>query len=253
MSLPQELTNLLNLDGFVFFIEGNKGKGKTNFALLIAQICYTYKYRVHIASNIKTESYMMEYINNYPDLENWLKAKNGKKLYILDESGKHIAKMAFMSGQNKNFMNILQLIRHYDGGFIGIAPSTKRVDSGLLNTDILDAKITKITLTTAKIVDYFNNCCYFLNDLPRTSILHSSKDLAVFSMERKVEIEKLSDCCQLAHYYYQYGSIRKAMTALGMNKEQVEVGKRLLIKHLRHTDKSLVTNSVEVRSTVETE
>lgn len=250
MSLPQELVNLLTLDGFVFFIEGPKGKGKTNLALLIAEICFIFKYRLNIASNIKTQCYYVEHIDNYPDLETWLKRHNGKKLYILDESGKHIARMGFMSGQNKNFMNLLQLIRHYDCGFIGIAPSEKRIDSGFTNTDILDAKITKLTLKTAKVLDYFNNICYFLNDLPKTSIIHSSKDLADFNMEKQIDLKKLDDCCQFAHYYYKFGSFHKALKAMGL-PEQPEAGKRLLLKHLAHSDPSRLTVSVEVDNPVE--
>lgn len=252
MSLPQELIDLLNLDGFVFFIEGNKGKGKTNFALKIAEICFTFGFRIKIASNIKTGCYYVKYINNYPDLESWLKTESGKKLYILDESGKHIARMAFMSSQNKNFMDILQMIRHYDGGFIGIAPSQKRIDSGFLNTDILDAKLKKVSLTTVKVTDYFNNECYFLYDIPRTSIRHSSKDLAVFSMEKQVDMKTLDDCCQFAHHYYKFGSLGKAMKAMGL-PDQPEAGKRLLIKHLRHSDASRITSPVEVSTSVESD
>jgi hypothetical protein len=253
MSLPQEFINLLNLDGFIFFIEGRKGKGKTNLALLIAEICKAFNYRPHIATNIKTESFFVEHITNFPDLEEWLKRKNGKKLFILDESGKHIARMGFMSSQNKSFMDILQLIRHYDGGFIGIAPSQKRIDSGFLNTDILDAQIKKITLTTAKVMDNFIGECYFLNDLPRTSIKHSSKDLAEFSMEKKIDVNKLEECCKFAHYYYIHKSIPRALTAMGLDPHQPEAGKRLLIKHLKHSDNSRFTNPVEDSVSVDSE
>ena len=107
-------------------------------------------------------------------------------------------------------MDMLQLIRHYDCGFIGIPPSVKRVDSGFLNTDILDAKIKKISLTAAKIVDYFNNECYFLNDLPKTSILHSSKDFALFSMAKQLDPNKLQDCCKAAYWYSKTKSFPSA-------------------------------------------
>jgi len=250
MSLPQEFINLLNLDGFIFFIEGRKGRGKTNFALLIAEICKAYNYRPHIATNIKCESFFVEQITTYPDLEEWLKKRNGKKLFILDESGKHIARMAFMTSQNKSFMDMLQLIRHYDGGFIGIAPSQKRIDSGFLNTDILDAKISKLSLTIAKVVDYFNNDCYFLTDLPKTSIQHSSKDLAEFSMNKKVDINKMEECCKFAHFYHIYTSIPRALTAMNLDPHQPEAGKRLLLKHLKHTENSRFTIPVVVNTTV---
>lgn len=236
MTLPQELTQLLNLDGFIFFIEGRKGKGKTNLALLLAEICFAYNYRKHIATNIKTESFYIEQITNYPDLEYWLKNRHGKKLFILDESGKHIARMAFMTTQNKSFMDLLQLIRHYDCGFIGIAPSSKRIDSGFLNTDILDAKIKKTALTIAKVTDYFNGCAYFIHDLPKTSIKHNDKDLADFEMSKPLPIETLEECCKFAYYYRLYNAIPKALNAMGLDPHQPEVGKRLLMKHLKHIE-----------------
>lgn len=248
--LPQEFKNLLNLDGFVFFIEGKKGRGKTNLALLIAEICHTFGYRMHIATNIKCESYFVEHIDNYPDLETWLKKLNGKKLYILDESGKHLPRMGFMSTQNKDFMGVLQLIRHYDGGFIGIAPSQKRIDSGFLNTDILDAKIKKISLTNAKVTDYYSGECYFLNNLPRTSIIHNSKDFAEFFLEKRIDVKALEDCCQFAHYYYKFGSYPRALKAMGL-PEHPEAGKRLMMKHLRHSDPSRFTNPVVESTTIE--
>jgi hypothetical protein len=251
MSLPKEFTDLLNLDGFIFFVKGNKGKGKTNLALLLSEVCYGYGYRKHIATNIQCQSFFVKQITNYPDLEHWLVTTKGKKLYILDESGQHIGRMGFMSSKNRNFMDMLQKIRHYDCGFIGIAPSEKRVDSGFLNTDILDAQIKKITLTSAKVTDYYNNDCYFLTDLPRTSIKYNSKDLALFNMEKEEDVKSMTDCCKAAKYY----SLTKNYTATGkyfsppLVAEQV---KRLIIKHCEHGN-SRLTYPVEVIPSAESE
>jgi hypothetical protein len=201
------------------------------------EICHAFGYRKHFATNIKCENYFIQNITNYPDLESWLKKKHGKKMYILDESGKHIAKMGFMSTQNRQFMDMLQMIRHYDCGFVGIAPSEKRIDSGFLNTDILDANIKKISRTTAKVTDYLNVDCYFLNDLPKTSILHSSKDMATFTMKKQVNVEAMGDCCKAAYWYAKC----KKFALVGkyfnppLSTEQV---KRLVLKHLEHAGTS---------------
>jgi hypothetical protein len=234
MSLPENFKNLLELDGFVFFIEGKKGSGKTNFALLLMEICKAYRYREFFATNIKCQSYYVDQIINFPDLEAWLKTKHGKKAFILDESGKHVAKMSFMSTQNKSFMNMLQLIRHYDCGFIGIAPSVKRVDSGFLNTDILDAKVKKISLTACKVVDYYNSECYFLNDLPKTSISHSSKDFALFSMEKELDLNTLQDCCKAAYWYTKNGSYALTGNYFSPSKRAEQI-KRLILQHIKHS------------------
>jgi hypothetical protein len=233
MSLPQEFLELLNLDGFIFFVKGPKGKGKTNFALLLSEVCYGYKYRLHIATNIQCESYFIRQITNWPDLEHWLKTTHGKKLYILDESGEHMARMGFMTAKNRQFMNMLQKIRHFDCGFIGIAPSEKRVDSGFLNTDILDAQIKKISLTSAKVVDNTHNLCYFFTNLPRTSIKYNSKDLALFSMEKEEDENTMQDCCKAAKYYAQTGSLSNTGKFFSPPLISTQV-KRLIIEHCKH-------------------
>ncbi len=137
MSLPKPLETLLNLDGFILFIEGKKGRGKTNTAMLLNEICHAFQWRKHFATNIGTECYYMKYIANYPELKRWLENEHGKKIFTLDEAGKHVKRMRFMSEQNTQLMDLLQLIRHYDCGFIGVAPSSSFIDSNFLNTDIL--------------------------------------------------------------------------------------------------------------------
>ena len=59
------------------------------------EICKAYQYRTFFASNIKCQSYFVDQITNFPDLEAWLKTKHGKKAFILDESGKHVSENEF--------------------------------------------------------------------------------------------------------------------------------------------------------------
>jgi hypothetical protein len=202
--VKRELVTLLNLDGFILFIEGAKGEGKTNFGMFLTEVCKKYDFRHNFASNIPT--FNCEYvrmIDNYPELKNWLINEKGKKLYILDEAGKHIKKMRFMSDQNVKFMDLLQLIRHYDAGFIGISPSSSFIDSQFLNTDILDAKIRKLNKTTAQIIDYHNHTKYILRHIPETTIKHDSKHIAEFKMEGT--LEGLSEAKRFARDVHLYG------------------------------------------------
>jgi hypothetical protein len=222
---------LLNQDGFVIFISGGKNKGKTNFAMLLNEISFNQKLRNQFATNIHTECYYMGEVNNYPDLENWLKV-SGKKTYTLDEAGKHIKKFRFMSDKNTRIMDLLQLIRHYDAGFIGVAPNASFVDSNFLNTDILDAHIVKINRVTAKVTDYYNGIVYFLFDIPQTKISHNGKDIAPFSMEKEIATADELLCCQIARLYRKdqcYERIGK-----NFNITATEV-RRELVKHLEHT------------------
>jgi hypothetical protein len=223
--------NLLSQDGFVIFIEGKRDNGKTNMAMLLNEISFIYKLRKIFSTNIYTECYYMKQITNYPDLEKWLDTEPGKKTYTLDEAGKHIKKLRFMSEKNTRIMDLLQLIRHYDAGFIGIAPSASFIDSNFMNTDILDARIRKLNRTHAKVTDYFNDDVYFLNDIPKTSISHKSKDIAEFSMERTMPSDGEALCCQIARLYLMDQNYMRIGKNFNMTAEEV---KRELVKHLKH-------------------
>ena len=120
----QTLDWVLQREGFIIFIGGAKERGKTDFALLIAEYCLEKEFRSLIATNInaQTPDYAIRQITNMPDLKKWLQ-KGGRKLFILDEAGMHLSKMRFMTKKNVEILNVLQTIRHYQCGFIGIAPS----------------------------------------------------------------------------------------------------------------------------------
>lgn len=205
------LDDILRRDGFIIFICGAKEKGKTNLALLLAEWCFAFKYRTRITTNIKTEDFRLENkITDLQTLEKWLEGK-GRKLFILDELGKHAGKNRFMSKKNVKIMELCQLIRHYDAGLIGCAPSEDFIDNKFLNTDVLDAKIKKITQATAKIDNFLLNESYFLNDVPTTSIKYDSKDIATFTEKPELKLEDLPMCCQVSTTYALTGTYKDVL------------------------------------------
>lgn len=224
---------VLDQDGFVIFISGAKDRGKTNIALLLAEICWTLNFRRHIATNIKTESYMIErQITNYDDLDAWFKG-GGRKLYILDELGKHLKKMRFGSEMNLLIMDTVQLVRHYDGGFIGIAPNETFIDSSFLNTDILDAKIYKESRSLTRIKIVKESEPYLAYHTPSTSIDYNSKDTAEFTRKPVRRIETLDLCCRVAKLYADTQSYDAVMKEFKLSSRR-RVG-QLLRRHIRHT------------------
>jgi hypothetical protein len=236
LTLYHQLGNILyvlNQDGFVIFISGAKDKGKTNIALLLAQICWTLNFRRHIATNIWTESYMVEkQITNYRDLDAWLKT-GGRKLYILDELGTHLRKMRFQSEQNLLIMDTIQLIRHYDAGFIGIAPSDTFIDQTYLNTDILDARLYKESRSRTKIRIMREDEPYTISHTPATSILYRSKDTANFTLRPVIPNDSLELCCRVAKVYAETKSYDAVVKEFNF-KSRKQVGEQLR-KHIRHT------------------
>lgn len=235
--IPPQILDLLSQDGFTVFIKGGKEQGKTNLAMLLIEIAHSFEVRKHFATNIKTNSYFIEQITNKPDLDDWLKQKRGLKTYAMDELGKNLRKFGFASKKNQDILEVVQLIRHYDCGFIGMAPAGKFVDSGfLIADDILDAEIKKISKKTAKVKDYLHGETYFWCDIPQTSIIHNGKDIANFNMDRPLDPETSPLCCRVAEYAAKFpeasASMNKIGSIFGLNAEET---KRQLIKHLKHT------------------
>jgi hypothetical protein len=230
---PEEFIDLLSQDGFVIFVSGGKEHGKTNFSMLLNEYCFYAKLRKHFATNIGVESYFIEKLNTYPDLQEFLEKKKGKKTYTMDELGKILKRMGFATKKNQGLMDIIQLIRHYDCGFIGNAPSERFVDSNFMNTDILDEHIKKISKTTAYVIDRLHQCSYYINDLPRTSIKHNGKDIATFLMEKPIDIATLKDCCKAALYYKQTKTFAAAGKLFNPPLQPIQV-QRLVIQHLSH-------------------
>lgn len=231
---PEEFIDLLSQDGFVIFISGGKEHGKTNFSMLLNEYCFYSKLRKHFATNIGVTSYYMQKLNTYPDLKNFLEKKPGKKTYTMDELGKILRRMGFATKGNQGLMDIIQLIRHYDCGFIGNAPSERFVDSNFLNVDILDAHIKKISKTSAKVIDRLHGCSYFINDIPRTSLIHNGKDIATFLMEKPIDVSGLKDCCKAAYHYARTKGLEDTGKFFTPVKDATQV-KRLIIQHLAHT------------------
>lgn len=222
------IIEVLKRDGFIIYIGGPKDKGKTNLSLLLAEVCYLAGFRKRITTNIKVESYMFEnQITDYETLDAWLKTK-GRKLFILDEAGKHIKRARHMSSKNVNIMDTLQLIRHYDAGFIGIAPSERFIDSKFLDTDILDVRIKKLTRKRAKIDNYLLNESYFLNEIPPTSLRYDSKDIATFTLKKVIPLDKLPLCCRVAQVYALEGSYQRVLDELPEIKDPKQIQRNII-------------------------
>lgn len=228
-----DLLFVLNQDGFVIFVSGAKDQGKTNVSLLLAEICYALNFRRNIATNIWTESFMVQkQITNYDDLQAWFERDKSRKLYVLDELGKILKKMRFMSELNQLIMDTVQLVRHYDAGFIGVAPSEQFIDSLFLNTDILDARLYKQSRSVTRISLTRSKTSFNAFHTPATSIRYNSKDTASFRLHAPVSISSIRPCCSIAKRYAETGSYATIEKETGLNPKRI---RELIRRHLKHT------------------
>ncbi len=138
-----------------------------------------------------------------------------------------------MTKKNIELMNILQTIRHYQAGFIGIAPSEKFIDNNFLDNQILDVKIIKVSKTEAKIYNYLYKQYYTLYNIPATSIFFNDKDLANFEMIKPQDKRKIRLCCEVARLYAEGESSSNIVKDYYPNQTRMWVMRKLR-EHLKH-------------------
>jgi hypothetical protein len=91
-----------------------------------------------------------------------------------------------------------------------VAPSSSFIDSSFLNTDILDARVRKLNKSTVKVVDYLSNSVYLIHRVPKTSIRHNGKDIALFNMNKeKIEMSSLPQERKAYLLYAELGNYKQ--------------------------------------------
>lgn len=228
--MEPDLIRLFREDSAVIMMSGRKGFGKTSFSLRLGEEALENGLISRMATNIRTEDERVDCITNLPDLKTWL-AQRGRKYFILDEAGQYLSRIRFMSKLNKMILDIIQLIRHYDATFTAIAPNEKFIDSNYLNTDILDCRIKKISLHFAQVKNYLSWQSYTLSDIPDTNIKFWSKDIAPFSLEKAVKLDKLSVEESCAYLYGKGKSYEVIGQGLNPPKHRTQV-KRMVQRYL---------------------
>jgi hypothetical protein len=172
--------------GVVIFIEGRRESGKTDMSLYIAEVLAEFKAIPEFASNIKIidSPFPINRITNMQDLNGWLGATHGRKLYILDEAGKAIRRRTPMDRLNINILDCIQVIRHHSGNLIFIAPADYFIDSAMLGSDILDVRIRKWNFKNPKVgvwFDLMEDRRIDLTEIPKTKVLYDTHDIAPFT------------------------------------------------------------------------
>jgi len=160
-------------------IDGRRGSGKTDIALLIAETLNKFNVISEVSSNIRIykSHFPINHITNLDDLKLWCESSRAKKLFILDEAGKSLRRRTPMSKLNIKLLDNLQILRKYKLSLIMIAPHERFIDTATLGSDILDARITKISRKVALYVDAYQTTPIEFWDVPRTSIKFDTWDI----------------------------------------------------------------------------
>jgi hypothetical protein len=166
-------------------ILGRRETGKTDFALLIAEILYDKGIIKHIATNIKIKSapFPISHISNLDDLRYWAENTRGKKLFLFDEFGKAMRRRTPMSSLNVKLIDDFQVLRKFKQSTIAITVNEKYIDNVALGSDILDGYFIKPNYKNQKVAYYYDcleNYGKSINGIPGTSIDFDTWDVARF-------------------------------------------------------------------------
>lgn len=186
--------------------------GKTNFALRVLEQAFNAGLIDKIATNIKTDDERVTQICYMDDLERWLKT-DGRKGILLDELGKHLSRVRFMTELSKLLFDAIQLAGHYNAHFIGCTVTAKLIDKLFIDNDILDCRIHKLSWKIAEVRNYVTRRAYTITHIPPTRIPYNSKDVARFDLVNPKlgahDFDKLPRTEQCAQLYLLLRSYRK--------------------------------------------
>jgi len=232
----KDLKQVFKQTSSITFITGKRDSGKTDFAFLLLETFKDQGILDKIGSNVRLKQVCdVDYIPYFDRFQEWLNSP-GKKGFLLDELGKHLNRMRFMTEKSKLILDICQLVRKFDAHLIGIAPSADFVNRFFLNTDILDCFMEKMSKHYVKVNNYVTRQTYILDSIPRTSVPFITKDIAIFELKdptKKGNLEELPQCCRAAWLYLQHRSLRKVGHIMNLSHEEI---RKLLKKHIVHSE-----------------
>ena len=170
-------------------IFGRRETGKTDMALLIAEILYDSGFK-NFATNIKIyeSPFPFTHVDNLDDLQFWAKNTPGKKVFIFDEFGKAMRRRSPMSSLNIKLIDHFQVLRKYKLSTIAITVNQKYVDNVALGSDVLDGFFEKPNYGNQKVASYVDCLHDFtktITDIPGTSIKFDTWDVAPFKEHGK--------------------------------------------------------------------
>jgi len=171
-------------------ILGRRETGKTDFALLIAEILYKAGIMKHFATNIKLYSAPFPFtrLDNLDDLRSWAESNRGRKLFLFDEFGKAMRRRTPMSRLNVKLIDDFQVLRKFKQSTIAITVNEKYIDNVALGSDILDGYFIKPNYQNQKIAYYYDcleNYGKSISGIPGTSVKFDTWDVAPFKEHGK--------------------------------------------------------------------
>lgn len=227
---------LRSQDSVFVLIIGRRGTGKTDLALLIAEIAYLENIVYNVSTNTKilNSSFPIEHIDNLQDLDYWGQTKKGRKLFIFDEIADAMSRRRPMASLTVELIKKFNKLRKHKLSIIATTISKDVLDNAAMARDLLDAVYRKEwkpkgnpqIYKIAHYDNYLNGESVTLGDLPPTSVHFDSYDSSPFS-EKPIESKRaFKDKDMELIYLWSKGATYKE---LGVHPQQLTRAKKKII------------------------
>ncbi|MEM2999576.1 MAG: hypothetical protein QXX34_03510 [Candidatus Bathyarchaeia archaeon] len=226
----------------VCVIYGNPDTGKTDTALLIAEIGLNEGLLDYFASNVNTYGHG-ERLTSLQDVDYWFKHQVGRKLFILDEAGIHDDSRSPLSTLNRKIRHEIFIIRKFKGHVIFILQELEDLDKWK-NSELTGMVVKKQVYDgeyIGKIKCKWMEDLVVVRDFPRATIPFDTYDISPFTLERQLDEDELQlkgIPNQVAYLYATTGNFSVICKTLkeqtGQDWKPMQV-KRALQQYIRQT------------------
>jgi len=188
----KRIESKLGQPAYVCYIFGHMGNGKTDYALLLAELWKSLgntKNRL-LGSNIRSWKQKDQLIEEYNDLEEWIKGE-GKKLFVFDEASSHASGYSGDANKTRNNLGkLLKKFRKYNSSLIIIGHTGKDV-----HPDIRRVANDKIEKTSKKEAIYWKDIKdgegqkkeFKIKNIPPTNYSYDTQEVTEWSWSQEKE------------------------------------------------------------------
>jgi hypothetical protein len=217
-----------------FIIFGRRGTGKTDFALLVAEILYDEGLIQHIATNTKAKSpdIPITQITNLDDLRFWAQDNRGAKLFIWDEIAKSLNRRKPMASLTIKIIEDIQTLRKHKLSIFGTTIDQQFVDRAVLGPELIDGIFQKPEFNNPKFAVYDDYLVYLhkvITEIPRTRFDFDTWDSPPFTEHGKEQKPVFKEKDMQIAFEWSHG---KTAAELGLHNQQLNRVIKKILKEL---------------------
>lgn len=195
-------TNWVCREAGITYLAGHMGSGKTDFALLMAEVFYEQMHDTergaNVACNIESagaNNEYIEFIDNQPDLEKWLE-QPGYSFFVFDEASSHASGYSGDAAQvTKQFRSMVRLIRKSDGSMVIIGHDGKDLHPTIRElADYVSKESKKQAAVFQSVQDREGEDLKFnISDIPATTLFYDTKEASMWNWaeENGTDLEEI--------------------------------------------------------------